>query len=623
MDTKESLTTYLGFQRSEIHQSICDRFEHIVHHFPERMAISSQGRQITYKHLNERANCLTHTLIAQQKKDSDPVVLMLNHDTLMLIGLLGVLKAGKAYVVLEPSLPKKRFNTILADLGEPIIVTNNQHWDFAVTLKDGNCDVVNLEQLDTNLYDTNLSLSISSETLAAIFYTSGSTGQPKGVQRTHQDILHRIWLETNDYHICGGDKIALLYSAGFAASVADIFDALLNGATLCLYDFRELGITNLAPWLQQEEITMFHLPVALFQQWLHGLSQQERFPKLRQVTPSGKLYRREVERCWQHLSEKCTLVQRFGASETGMCTRFLMTRETLLSNPVVPAGYPVADTEVLLLNEDGQPVIGNNIGEIAVKGRYLSSGYWQKPELTNQKFLPDPDDSQGQIYLTGDLGRWQSGGCLEHLGRKDFMVKIRGFRVELGDVETALNQHPQVQGAIVISDEPQPGKKYLVAYIIASQDSLNSSSLHHFLSTKLPNYMVPSWFMFLDAFPLTPNGKIDRRTLPAFNSSRRILEQNIVTPQTPVEIQLAQTWCNLLNLEQVGIYDNFFELGGHSLLATQMMSRINENFRLNLLLRNVFEAPTIAELGNRITTLLETQAASNSLLIQNIEEGEL
>ncbi|MBT9312776.1 non-ribosomal peptide synthetase [Leptothoe kymatousa] len=623
MDTREYLNTFIGFHRSEIDQSICDRFERIVYQFPERIAISSQGRKVTYTHLNESANRLAHVLSAQQKQNSDPVVLMLDHDTPILTAILGVLKAGKAYVVLEPSLPKARFDTILADFGEPIIITSNQHRKFAATLKNGNCNVVNLEQLDINLPNINLSLSIPSETVAAIFYTSGSTGQPKGVQRTHQDILHRIWLETNDYRICSDDKIALLYSAGFAASVADIFNALLNGATLCLYDFRELGIANLTPWLQREEITMFHLPVALFQQWLHGLEQQEQFPKLRQVTPSGKLYRREVERCWQHLPGNCTLVQRFGASETGMCTRFLVTRETLLSTPVIPAGYPVADTKILLLDENSQPVIGHNTGEIAIKSRYLSSGYWQKPELTKQKFLPDPNDPRGQIYLTGDLGRWQSGGCLEHLGRKDFMVKIRGFRVELGEIETALNQHPQVQGAIVITDEPQPNEKRLVAYITASQDSLNSNRLHRFLATKLPNYMVPSSFVFLDTFPLTPNGKIDRQALPTVDQNWHCSEHRIVAPQTPVEIQLAQTWCDFLKLEQVGIYDNFFELGGHSLLATQIMSRINEKFKLNLLLRNLFEAPTIAELSNRITTLLEMQAASNSLSIQTMEEGEL
>jgi acyl-coenzyme A synthetase/AMP-(fatty) acid ligase/acyl carrier protein len=414
-------------------------------------------------------------------------------------------------------------------------------------------------------------------------------------------VLQRIWLETNDYNIQADDKIALLYSCGFGASVTDIFNALLNGATLCLYDFKEGGVTDLTNWLRQEAITLFHLPVALFQQWLDNLNQQEQFLKLRQVTPSGRLYRRDVERCWQHLPMTCRLVQRFASSETGICTRFLIDRQTPLPEPVVPVGYPIADKEILLLNENGQPVTGHGIGEIAVKSRYLSSGYWRNPELTRQKFLPDPEDPQGQIYLTGDLGRQRADGCLEYLGRKDFMVKIRGYRVEPSEVETALFELDIVQQAAVIAHIEADREPCLVAYVVpARQHSPLPSQLYQGLRERVPDYMMPVAFVILDEMPLMPNGKIDRQSLPLPDLSQRLVTNEYIPPGTSTEEKLVEIWEQVLEKQPVGIHDHFFEIGGHSLLATQVIARLQQVFQVPLSFHSLFESPTIADLANQI-----------------------
>jgi len=597
----------IGFQPAEIEKSISDRLESIVNQFPERIAISSQGVQITYGMVNQTANTLARTLLDNLGEGNEPVVLLLDHDTPMLIAIVGVLKAGKAYVVLEPNLPPGRLKAILADLQPRLIISNNQHWDLAITQAGDSCRLINLDALNPDVSGENLGLSISADTVAAIFYTSGSTGRPKGVQWNHRGILHRIWLETNDYHILPEDKIVLLYSCGFGASVADIFNALLNGATLCLYDFKKEGLAGLSNWLRQEEITIFHLPVALFQQWLNSLDAQENFPTLRQVTPSGKLYRKDVERCWQYFSETCTLVQRYSSTEAGMCTRFIIDPQTSLLDPVVSIGYPIADKEIFLVKEGGQPVTDESIGEIAVKSRYLSLGYWRNCELTSQKFLCDPDDIQTQIYLTGDLGRWRSDGSLEYLERKDFMVKIRGYRVEPSEVETALFELEIVQQAVVIAYTEADRETCLIAYVVpAGQHSSISSLLYQMLREKIPNYMMPTAFVILAELPLTPNGKIDRQSLPAPNLSERAINQEFVAPRTPVEEKLCRIWCDLLKLEQVSIHDNFFELGGHSLLATQIVSRIKEVFSLDSLpLGVLFQAPTVEKLAEFLRIQLE------------------
>ncbi|MBE9030668.1 AMP-binding protein [filamentous cyanobacterium LEGE 11480] len=614
MHSIESCTDqYVGFQRSEIEQSISARFDRIAQRFGQRIALTSQGNCITYNTVNQIANRLARSLQQRATTDQTPVVVLLNHDAPLLIAILGILKAGKAYVVLEPSLPTGRFNRILADLQPRLIITNHQHWDLAVNVSSRDCQIINLEALNETIDSRNLNLAIAPEALAAVFYTSGSTGQPKGVKRSHQGVLHRVWLETNDYQIQAGDKIALLYSCGFGTSVSDIFNALLNGATLCLYDFKTGGIANLTTWLQQEAISMFHLPVAVFQQWLDTManSSPKQFPHLRQVNPSGRLYRRDVERFWKYFAAPCVLVQRFSSTETTMATRLLISPQTELPDPIVPVGYPVLDKEILLLDEHRQPVTHNGPGEIAVRSRYLSPGYWRDLALTRQKFLPDPEDAQSQIYCTGDLGQWRSDGCLQYLGRKDFMLKIRGYRVEPSEIETALFECDIVQQAVVIADTENAQDPRLIAYVVPTvpQPQL-SNQLYHDLQDKLPDYMMPAAFVPMEALPLTPNGKIDRRALPAVNWSQRDRAVDCVAPRTPMETQLSQIWCTLLKLEEVSINDNFFMLGGHSLLATQMISMIRQEFQVELPLSKIFAAPTIAALTIEITLLIGVQDAS-------------
>jgi hypothetical protein len=317
----------------------------------------------------------------------------------------------------------------------------------------------------------------------------------------------------------------------------------------------------------------------------------------------------------------------FGSTETGIFRHYFINKDRQITDNNVPVGYAVEDMEILLLNEDGHEVGCQQVGEIAVKSRYLSLGYWGRPNLTQATFHPNPDGGDDRIYRTGDLGCLQPDGCLVHLGRKDLQVKIRGHRVEVEEIERILLEMDMVKEAVVMARQDPSGSKHLVAFLVPNgQPAPTVATLRRLLVEALPDSMIPSAFVMLDAMPLTANGKVDRQALSVPDHARAALESAYVAPRTPVEKVLTEIWAEVLGLEQVGIYDNFFELGGHSLLATQVLSRLHGAFQVELSLRSLFEAPTVANLAEHVMTV---QWASQALqtphqdTIDDHEEGEL
>lgn len=609
----------LAFNKQEIEQSIPVRFEQVVNQYPEQIAVKSDAVELTYSALNRLANRVAQAIINRCGTGPEPIVLLFDHDALITAAILGVLKSGKAYVALDPAYPPAKSSYILKDLQTPLLITDTRHFTLAGQAARGAIPVLNIQQLEAGLSDQNPNLPVGPHALAGIFYTSGTTGQPKGVQRSHQFILHRIWLETNDYHISPTDNFSLIHAFNFGASVTDIFDALLNGATLSLYNIKEKGINPLIPWLKQEEITFFHSPSALFRQFIDNLTENDFFPKLRQITPSGRLFKKDVERIRKHIPAECVLIQRLASTETGMITRLRITQQTELTSNVAPVGYAVEDKEVFIVDEAGNPLGFNCVGEIAVKSRYLVSGYWRQPELTQKTFLPDPDGGDKVVYRLGDLGRMRPDGCLELVGRKDFQVKIRGYRVELGEVEAALLNLEQVKEAAVIAQAQPEGDKRLVAYVVpAGASTLTASSLRSALVEKLPDYMIPALFVTLDRLPLTDRNKLDRNALPDPGQSRPELDALFAAPQTPTEQALAQIWSQVLNIEPVGVNDNFFDLGGQSLLAVQIISKIRAAFQIELNLRTLFDNPTIATFARVVE---QAKVTSGQQQKENLERG--
>lgn len=594
---------FVEFKKQEIEQSIPGRFEKIVRQYPERLAVKTKDRSLTYGELNQAANRIAHAILAKRGQGSEPIALLLENDASMIAAILGVLKAGKIYVPMDPSLPRARIAHMLEDSQAALLLTDRKNLVSARELAQDESLLMSIDESDAGISTENPALSISPDHLAYIVYTSGSTGQPKGVLQNHRNGLHEAMLYANGLHISPQDRLALLYSCSASQGMKIAFGALLNGAALCPYDLKEEGVGNLAAWLVQEEITIcFSIPI-VFRQFVGTLTGQEKFPRLRLIQlGSDSVTLREVEGYKKHYSPDTILVVRLGSTEAGTLRRYFCDGDTPLKGKMVPVGYPVEDMEVSLIDGEGKKVGFNRVGEIAVKSRYLSPGYWRMADLTRAKFLPDPNGGDKRIYLTGDLGRMLSDGCLYHLGRKDFQVKVRGYSVEVAEIEMALLSLASIKEAVVVSWEDQSGDQRLVAYLVPNNGFASSvSQLRSFLEDRLSDYMAPSAFVFLDSLPLNPNGKLDRRALPAPAPTRPELDTLFVAPRTSVEETLVRIWAEVLGLDQVGIHDNFLDVGGHSLKATQIISRVIDRFRVELPVKSLFEAPTVAEMAVVIT----------------------
>jgi len=428
--------TFIPFGLSAIEQSIPDRFEQQVASYPDRLAVRTRSHSFTYAELNRAANGLAHLLLTQRGPGTEPIALLLEKDALLIAAILGVLKAGKIYVPLDPTFPNARLSSILDDLQTGLIVTDNQYIRLAGELAGQRLQVINIDEIDASRGEESPGLLLSPDTLAYILYTSGSTGQPKGVVQTHRNVLNKVMHYTNDVHLSMDDRLSLLPSCSFEAAVRDLFGALLNSATLFSFNLKYEGLTSLANFLMQEEITIYHSTPTVFRHLSGILTGQEDFSKLRLIYLGGEpVSKQDVALCRYYFAPDCVLVNEWGSTEHGTGCQYFIGKETRLAGSVVPVGYAVEGVEILILDETGQKVDVDGIGEIAVRSQYLSPGYWRNPELTEAAFDLDPRGGGERIYRTGDLGRLSADGCLEHLGRKDFQVKIRGHRIESAEVE--------------------------------------------------------------------------------------------------------------------------------------------------------------------------------------------
>ncbi len=591
---------FIPFERTEIEQSLCRRFEKQVVKYGERTAVRSRSCQLTYAELNRAANRVARAILALRGEGGEQIALLFEHGAAAVIGLMGVLKAGKCCVPVDPLYPRPRIQYVLEDSQPSVIVTNSRNHALAAELAGARTPVINIDELDARVSDANLNLSISPDSRHAIYYTSGTTGRPKGVIRVHRNTLHGILNQTNAYHTCPEDRIGLTASQCFAASATDTFSALLNGACLLPFDLNAEGLGNLAKWLAGEEISIFHPVPTLFRNFAAWLPKDRRFPKVRLILFGGEtICKRDIQLYKEHFSDRCLLRCGYSVTEAnGGPTLMLIDQQTEIAGNIVPAGYVMSDKEIWILDENKNRVGCNQVGEIAVRSRYLSPGYWRKPELTQAVFLPDPKGGDARIYLTGDLGRLSPDGCLEHLGRKDMQVKIRGVRIELAEVEAVLLDIPQIKEAAVVAREDAHGDKRLVAYVVAREEpSLPVGTLRAALLKSLPAQGVPAAFVFLDSLPQTPNGKVDRRALPAPSTARPALDGECRAARNPVEERLTRLWEEVLGVKPIGVQDNFFELGGDSLSAVRLVARLEEAFGKSLPLHLLLQAPTIERLA--------------------------
>jgi amino acid adenylation domain-containing protein len=593
---------YVPFSAEDVESSLPARFERQAELHSQRVAVQTQRQTLTYSALNQAANRVAHSVVKRVGVGHGRVGLLFDYDTQLIVGLLGTLKAGKTYMPMEASYPRERSSFMLEDSQAELMLTDNKYYSAALQLVGGSLPVINIEKLAEDSPFDNVSLAVEPDSPAYMIYTSGSTGYPKAVVQTNRNVLHCMMWYTDRLYINATDRLSLTSPITYAYAIVPIFAALLNGAALLPCNVRELGADILGPWLQRECISIHHTVAAVFRHFARRLSDGDAFPSLRLLCIGGDVtYRADFELYAKRFPETCVFLHELGMAEALICCALLLGKDADLAGSTVPAGYPGDDLEVLILGEDGRDLGAGQVGQIAIKSRYLTPGYWRRPELTDAAFRPASADGSERIYLTGDLGRIRPDGCLEYIGRSDFRVKLRGQTIEVAEIETALLSVPVVKEAAVVAREDHPGESYLAAYITVYPGKVpTADELRSLLLQKLPAHMIPRTFLLLDAMPLSANGKVDRRALLAVEGTRLGQARAFVPPRTSVEEAVAAAWKEVLQLDAIGIYDDFFELGGDSLSAGRVITQVYGALGIEVPLGRFFEAPTIAQLAEAI-----------------------
>ena len=581
----------MEFRRESVERSISELFEAQVRSAPDRVALRTPEASLSYRELNEVANRIAHSLI--ERVGDGRVALLLDAGTASVTASLGGVKAGVVQVPMDIHFPRARLTYMLEQSGAQVLVAGERDAALAREIAGPDRAVLALEALGAHGSSENPGRPVGPDTHVAIEYTSGSTGHPKGISRNHRGVVHDVLRHTNMSRLCPADRL-LMPGRG----TVNHLHALLIGAAFYPVERQTDVLARLAEWVTSERVTVLRWPVSVFRAFAATLTGVERFPDLRLIELFGEpVYERDVDLHRKYFGEECLLVSTLGTSEYGDFAHFFVDRRGALPGGVVPAGYPAQDVEVVLLDEDGGPVGPGAVGEIAIRSRYGAAGYWQMPEVTAAAFGRVEDDGR-RLYRTGDVGRIGDDGCLFHLGRRDFQVKINGNRVHVSEVEAALLEHEAVHAAAVVGQEIEPGSTRLVAYVVPrGPERPTVTGLRQVVASRLPAFMVPTAFVMLDAFPRTATGKIDRRALPAPDGMRPTLDTAYVQPSSPIEEALAAIYRRILGVAQVGADDSFFDLGGHSLLALRLVTEIDRELGRRLPLAVLLEAPSVRALA--------------------------
>jgi amino acid adenylation domain-containing protein len=585
-------------------------FEAQAEKTPDKIAVVYEGKNLTYRELNQRANQLAHYLQSIGVGPESLVGIAVERSPEMIVGLYGILKAGGAYVPIDPTYPAERIAYMIEDADAPVLLTQQT---LLEKLPHHKARVVRLdadwEGLIAGQDTKNPACKVTLDNLAYVIYTSGSTGKPKGSMNTHAGILNRLLWMQDTYRLTASDAVLQKTPFSFDVSVWEFFWPLMFGARLVVA--RPEGHRDsdyLVRTITEQQITTMHFVPSMLQVFLMA-TDVEKCVSLRQVICSGEALPMELQkRFFARLKAK--LHNLYGPTEAAVDVTFWECQpETDLTT--VPIGRPVANTRIYILDGNMQPVPVGVPGELFIGGVQVGRGYWNRAELTAEKFVPDPfgGDPKTRLYRTGDSCYYLPDGNIEYLGRLDFQVKIRGNRVELGEIEALLSQHPAVREVVVLVREDIPNDKRIVAYITANQNQkITTSEVRDYIKEKLPDFMVPAYFIVLDRLPLTPNQKIDRQALPAPDALRVETAISYIPPGNKLQESIAEIWQEILNVPRVGMNDNFFELGGHSLLIVRVYYRLKEMIDREISITDMFRFPTI----NSLTDFLSKRPADDS-----------
>ncbi len=571
-------------------------FEEQVEKSPDAIALNFYGTTVSYRELDERSNKLAHFLKARHVGPRVFVAMIMERSIDLIVATLGILKAGGVYVPLDIAYPKDRMAFMLEDVQAPILLTQKK---LSSIIPETNSEILYIDENwdDVEQYSSEgVACTTDGSSLAYIIYTSGSTGKPKGVAVPHRAIS-RLVLNTNYVNITPEDKIAQAANASFDAATYEIWGSLLNGATLIgMSKDLVLSSHQFVEYLRGQKISIMFLTTALFNQVVNEIP--DAFKTLKNLSFGGEAAdSNSVRRVVQNGSPK-NLLNVYGPTENTTFSTWFPVKDVPENAVTIPIGKSIANSTSYVLDKNFNPVPVGVPGELYCGGDGLAEQYYNRPALTAEKFIPDPFSKKGggRLYRTGDLVRLLPDGSIEFIGRIDHQVKIRGFRIEIGEIESELKNHPELKEVIILAREDKPGDRRLVAYIVPHDDKAPTiGELRTYLLEKLPDYMVPSFFVFMDALPINPNGKVDRKALPVPDLDRPDLDKEFVAPRNKLERTLAKMWQEILGIERIGIYDNFFELGGNSLQAAVFVNRIKKDFGEDAHVRSIFLAPTIAK----------------------------
>ena len=597
-------------------------FEEQAARTPDAVAVIFDGERMSYRELNARANRVAHHLRRLGVKAETRVALFVERSLEALVGLLGVLKAGGAYVPLDPMYPRDRLAYMLQQSRASVLLTQRRllasldEHEVATVCLDDPCPGGAEEEMD-------LPCQTTEENLAYVMYTSGSTGRPKGVAMPHGPLVNLVSWQLGESEVGAEARSLQFTSLSFDVSFQELFSTWCSGGTLVLVsESLRCDPEALLRLLNTQGVVRLFLPIVALQQLAEAAQDNEELTpcNLQEIITAGEQLRITpalatfVQRCGN-----CTLTNQYGPTECHVVTSFRLTGRPSSWETLPPIGRPIANVRIHIVDSDFHPVPVGVAGELYIGGDCLARGYLHAADLTAERFVPDPFslEADRRLYKTGDLARWRSDGNIEFLGRMDQQVKVRGFRIESGEIEAVLGEHPDVRDAVVVARNEAAGNTVLVGYVVPRAGrALKCSELRDHLGRKLPDYMVPSAFVPLQRLPLTPNGKVDRLALPPPDQTRPDLQTGYAAPRTGLEKQLAAIWADVLGMERVGIHDSFFELGGHSLSAIRMVSRVEKAFGKKLAPVAVYRRPTIEQFALGLHDPMDVRPAGAVLEIQ-------
>ncbi|HKP82391.1 MAG TPA: amino acid adenylation domain-containing protein, partial [Pyrinomonadaceae bacterium] len=598
-------------------------FEEQAARTPEATAVVCEGERLSYSELNERANRLAHRLRELGIGPEQRVGILLEHSPETMVAVLGIHKAGGAYVGLDPQWPAERLSFALTDGGARLLLTHSQFrsaWDGWQTLQ---CPVLFLDEEEAGLAElpvTNPTSHVTPDGLAYLIYTSGSTGRPKAVMGEHRQVVNYIRAVSERLGL-GSGSYAVHQSLAVDAPVTYLFAAFMWGGTLHLIGRdRASDAERLGDYIRQEQVDYFKIAPSYLAALLVGAEPEKIMPR-RVLMVGGEAFGRGLaEQALRLGGGSCKVINHYGPTET---TVGCLTYEVELgggdAGATLSLGRPMSNMSIYVLDEHMMPVPVGVVGELYVSGAGVARGYLGRPELTAEKFVPDTfsGEAGARMYRTGDVARWAPDGTVEFLGRIDHQVKIRGYRVEIEEIETVLEEHPGVRTAVVEARTDGRGESRLVCYVVWKEDSeyTQADDLRTWARERLPDYMVPVAWIELDELPRTPQGKVDRKSLPDpvwGESPSRVYEE----PRDEVEQRMAAVWQRILRIERIGAVDDFFELGGHSLLATQVVSHVRLEFGVEVYLRELFERPTVRGLSEVVRERLSAGTINRSEIVR-------